>query len=709
MSATGQPAGARDLTTLFAPSSVCIVGASSDPASISGRPLRILQQHGFPGSIYPVNPKYDELGGVTCYSSISAIPAPVDVAIIVVAAPRVPELLEQCGQAGIRNAIIISSGFEEDDSASDIVEAFQAAIDRYDLNIIGPNSEGIWSVPHRAMMTFGSAALREEIIEGPVSVISQSGSIGGSTARSLQTRGIGCRYFISAGNETTTSAADYLDFLVTEGGSRAVLLFLEGIDDGERFLAAARRARSAGVHVVVLKAGASEAGSAAAASHTGKITSSADVYSNVFEQVGVIEVDSISHLVDAAEVLITPELALQPVSDGVGDAGIALVAPGATRTVMADTAERLGVPLARFSRETEAALEQVVPTYGYAKNPVDVTAQLSTSGMFGDVLELMANDPATEALLIQWGNRGVHQVDEVRRSAQKVREASGKPVLIGVLGDRWELGGDARRAFREAGVGGGATPDEVLQQLSWLYRARTLQGEHAEVDPAAKLASTHTPGPSWEASAPWLEECGFRVPTSVSIDISQSREDVSAALEAAKLAWPVVVKAHPDAVLHKADLGLVALGVADVSAVVDTLAAFRSQAEEIERYVVQEMAPKGVEALVTVRRDPDFGPILTVGVGGELVEIVKDVHHLALPVTRRQVEDAIGRTRLAQLLAGVRGRDPSDTETFIDAVVGLANRFPDQAEHLGEVELNPVIVGSKGEGAWAVDAIYAGA
>lgn len=704
----------RKLGKLFAPASVCIVGASRELHTISGRPLVILLQHGFTGSVYPVNSKHASIGGLTCYPTIADLPEVPDVAVVVVPSPLVPRILDDCGRKGVRNAIVISSGFEEDGSAGAHVAALTKVAGRYGLNVVGPNSEGIWAVPSRAVMTFGSAAMRDSIGEGPISVISQSGSIGGNTARSLQERALGCRYFVSSGNETVLSVADYLDFVVEEGGTKVVLLFIEGLRDGSRFLAAVERAHAARVEIVALKAGSSEAGRAAVASHTGKITTAADVYAHVFRQAGILQVGTIGDLVDAAEVLATPELRLPaalPVAAGsCATRGVAVVAPGATRSVMADEAAALQVPMARFSPSTEAALAQVIPTYGSAKNPVDVTAQVSTSGMFADVLDLMANDPATEALVIQWGNRGVTRSDEVRTIGEGVRERTGKPVLIGFLGERWELDGVMRASFRRSGLACAMTPDDALKQVSWLYRSRELRGR-----PDRSLtAAGRSPGPegppgagvdrTWEAVAALLADCGFRTPKSVKLDVADGPTTWAARLAESALRYPVVVKAHPDVVLHKTDRGLVALDVAgpDVLATVSRLAA---AATDVPFVLVQEMVGPGVEALVAVRDNHDFGPLLTVGIGGSLVEVIDDVQHLALPVGAEELGSAIDRTRLARLFAGARGTPRADRAAFVDATLSLASRYAELHSSIAEIELNPVIVAPAGLGAHVVDAI----
>lgn len=692
----------RDLRTLFAPTSVCVVGASADGGSISGRPARILQQHGFTGDVVLVNPKHREIDGIPCFPSIDELPSTPDTAIIVLKAPLVPAVLEQCGARGIRNAIVISSGFEEDDTAGELVEHLRAVTGKYGINLVGPNSEGIWGVPGRAMLTFGSAAMRDDIVLGPVSVVSQSGSIGGNVAKSLQERGVGCRFFVSSGNEADLGVADYIDFFADEGGTEVVALFLEGLTDGRRFLESLSRARAQGMRFVALKAGSSEIGAMSAASHTGKLASSAEVFSSVFWQNGVLEVGSIGDLVEAAEFLTMPSMVLPQAHQSDGRRrGIAIVAPGATRTVMADAAERLEVPLAEFGEETVARLDTMIPSFGYSRNPVDVTAQVSTQGLFDEVLGLMGNDEATDALFIQWGNRGLHRVDEIRSTAADVSRSIGKPVFVGFLGEEWELTGEMRRAFRADGLACAAAPDVLLKRVSWAYRERAFTPV-ASIDKGRGLGerpNVRTAGDAVEL----IRAAGFTVPREAEVARGTNDEEIERILTTVGVAYPVAVKASADEVTHKIDRGLVRLGITDAEAVVEHVTELFKANGDISRLVVQEMARPGLEVLVTLRDDRDFGPMLTLGWGGELVELMGDAVHLTIPFAQEALVAGLDRLRVKKLLDGYRGRPPADVAHLLDSTTRLADRFLELDGRVMTIELNPVIVGPVGVGAQVVD------
>jgi acyl-CoA synthetase (NDP forming) len=271
-----------DLTTLFLPRSVVFIGASTDASRLTGRPLRYLRRHGFEGEVFLVHPHAEQIDGVRAVRSVGDLPTAPDVAVIMLAADRVPQVARDCGELGVRHLVILSSGFEETASGTAIAADLAQAAERYGMGVVGPNSEGLWFVPGHSILTFGSAANRDILVPGPVAVLSQSGSIGASIMRRLNDTGVGANVFVSVGNETVLEAADYLEWVMDNADVRVVVCFLEGLKRGERFIRAASSARSRGVAVVVLQSGTSDAGRAASASHTGKISSSADVYRSLF-------------------------------------------------------------------------------------------------------------------------------------------------------------------------------------------------------------------------------------------------------------------------------------------------------------------------------------------------------------------------------------------------------------------------------------------
>lgn len=686
------------LERIFRARSVALIGVSGNAHKLNGAPLAILQKTGFAGKVYPVNPKYPELGGHTCYPSIEALPEPADVALVMVAADEVIDTVAACGKKGMGACIVFTSGFEEVEGgralAAQLAETARAA----DMPVVGPNCEGVWSVQSKVLLTFGSAARRDNLLHAPIAILGQSGAITGAIARLLQDGGVGCAYVVSVGNETVLNVLDYLAWIIEQDDVKVVLLFIEGLNDGARLLALAARARARGIQLVALKSGNSAIGQAAAASHTGKIASSYAVYRDVLEQAGVLQVESLTDLIEAAEVLTFCPLPRQRGEHG----GVSVFSvPGGTRALTADLCEAQDIPLARFERATVEGLKAILPAFGQAENPTDLTAMvLSDPAMFDKSLHLIADDPNTEALIIQFANRGPIEVVEKAEAFKKFARDLQAPVVLTFLGDR--LAPDVRRDFLGAGVLAARDAAEAARYLDWLYRARSIVSRAEAVVPAlAAGASAKAPPRTWADTAALLQAAGIGMP---GWRVLKAGEDTASAC--AGLHFPVAVKALPEDAEHKTELGLVLLGVNTVAEVDAAVATIRQRlGKPAAGVLVQEMLSGGVEVVLSVLRNPDFGPVLAIGTGGIAVELFRDIGYLALPATRVQVHALIGRLKLATLLAGFRGRPAADIEALVDAALGLAAQFAQGDARLQEIELNPVFVMPGKGGVLAVDAL----
>lgn len=686
------------LDRIFRARSVALIGVSGNAHRLNGAPLAILQKTGFSGKIYPVNPKYGELGGVPCYASIEALPEPADVALVMVAADEVIETVAACGRKGMGSCIVFTSGFEEVEGGRELAAQLAETARVANMPVVGPNCEGVWSIKSRVLMTFGSAARREHLHHAPIAILGQSGAITGSIARHLQDSAIGCAYVVSVGNETVLNVLDYLAWIIEQDDVKVVLMFIEGLDDGARLLQLAERARARSIQLVALKSGNSVIGQAAAASHTGKIASSYAVYRDVLDQAGVIQVESLTDLIEAAEVFTF--CSLPPRRGATGGVSVFSV-PGGTRALTADLCEAHGIPLAVFAPATVAALKQVLPAFGQAENPTDLTAMvLSDHGMFDASLKLVADDPNTEALIIQFANRGPLDVVEKAESLKALARQLGVPAILTFLGDR--LAPEVRRSFLEAGVLSARDAAEATRFLSWLYKGREIVSRPASAAAPAPTSEKGAQAPaSWEETAGFLRQAGIGMPA---WRILRPADDIVAAC--AGLKFPAVVKALPSDSDHKTELGLVLLNVPSAAAVVDAADTLRRRLRKADAGVlVQEMVSGGVEAVLSVIRNPDFGPVLVIGTGGIAVELFRDIGYLAFPVTRAQVRALVGRLKLSTLLAGFRGKPAADAVALIDAALGLAARFSACDVSLEEIELNPVFVMPGKGGVLAVDAL----
>ncbi|MHB8393220.1 MAG: acetate--CoA ligase family protein [Candidatus Dormibacteria bacterium] len=686
--------------SLLHPESVCIVGASANPRRISGRPLGYLLKHSFAGEVFLVNPKYDVVNELPCYHSVTDLPVAVDVALLAIPAGAVPDAILECGRRGIPNAVVVSSGFEDDPCSFQLTQRLREAIRLSGTRVVGPNSEGIWSIPERLTLTFGSVANRSHLIEGPVSVISQSGSIGGACMRELQDRGVGCRYFISTGNETDLKALDFLEFILSEGTTGVVTLFVEAFTDGVRLRDLSARALQAGVRLIVLRAGASELGRAATASHTGRMASTSAVYGDMLRSANVLEVQTFRELIDATQAVVrakehTP-LYFTTHSQGEG-VGIMAIS-GGSRALLVDACERHGVPIATFTESTRGRLEQLLPRFGNSLNPADITGQvLDDPGLFEEVVSVVAGDEMTRALLIQYANGAEDQLKRHRPFLERLAKGRQQPLVVSLLG---AVADQLVQELRTQGVHCATDPDDAVKHLGWLYQLGRARVTHASAD-----CTGHATDPprldGWLARMQFLDQLG--------IGVAQWRivgNGGEARVAAAAIGFPVVVKALPEDAEHKTDLGLVRVDVRNVQELSAAVRHIRTRTRG-SRVLVQEMIQDGVEVVTAARWDADFGPVLAIGAGGALTEWLRDVVYLPLPTTSSEIQQAIRNLKVFTLLQGYRGKPPSDLTSLGDVISRLAGGYCQYAGRGWELEINPLMARPVGHVATAVDVLVA--
>lgn len=684
---------------LFHPSSVALIGLSSDAGKMTGAPLAILQRTSFAGEIYPVNPKVSEIGGYRCYPDVQSLPEGIDVAMIMLPARRCVDAVRDCASKGIRGVVIVSSGFEETEAGHQYAKDLKRIADETGMAVVGPNCEGLWSVSNRSLLTFGTAAKRDVVHHAPIAVLSQSGAIAGAVARHLQDDGVGCSYVVSVGNETVLTISDYLEWMIEQDDVKVVLLFIEGLRDGARLLNLIRRAVGRGIRVAALKSGNSPAGVEAAASHTGKIASSYAVYHDLLVESGAVLVQSLTELIVAGEVLGTARLPLRrpEPADG-GRNGVAVFSiPGGSRAHTVDQCDLHGVPLSVFSRETVAALTDALPEFGGVENPTDLTGQvLSYKGLFDEVLTIIARDPHTEALIVQVANRGPRDIMDRIALLEDVAQTTGVPVFATFLGDA--LPAQDRALLRSAGVHCARDPAEAARLLGWLYRAREASERVQDNLDVARLPSLPAPV-GWVNCAKWLETTGIALPAWRLLGPLDDPASVCSALS-----YPMAIKALPEDSDHKTEQGLLALSLRTADEVKRQAARIRQAMDKPDSILlVQEMVDAEVEVLLAGVINPDFGPVLAIGLGGVAVELFQDVAWLALPTDSGRVQQAISRLRLATMLAGFRGHPPADQNALVEAIVKFGDCFIATDPPVAEMEINPLLVRAAGLGVVAVD------
>jgi acyl-CoA synthetase (NDP forming) len=684
----------NSLDGLFRPASVAVIGASPTPGNPRNSLLRALIKHGFEGRIYPVTPTHGEVDGLKAYKSLADLPETPDVALIITPAKTVPGLIEECGAKGVRNAIVFSAGFEESSEGKQYAAQLADAARRHGVTVIGPNCQGVWSVRSKAMLTYSPAAISlEQLRHAPIAIVSQSGALAGALCGSLNRNGLGCSYMVSVGNETVFDALDALNWVVDQDDVKVVAVYIEGLQRADRILRIAERARQRGVRIVLLKAGRSELGQQTTASHTGKMASAHAVYADVLSQAGVLSLNSLAELLSAVEVL-----SFMPLPRRTGDAqgGVSILSSsGGAAALLADHSSDGGVPMAHFSAATAQRLNDLLPEFARAANPIDLTGQINTvKNLFSNTCLTVAEDPRTEAVVVQHASSGRKYLQEDGEVYKRV--ARDLPVIISFVGDVLPV--ETRQEYREAGVLLSPEPAATVHSLAMLYRLASYQSLPAQVSrplPAQRAAPR-----GWAQTMAFCEEAGVTPAKWLILEPSDR-----AATACVALRYPLVVKVLPSESEHKTELGLVKLRVGSAEEVDRLAAEFRARLGKPEAGIlVQEMVGDGVEVVLSCLRQTDFGPILSIGSGGVAVELYRDLTHLALPITREHVLMALSKLKLNTLLAGFRGKPAADIEALADAAVRLGDLFLACPEAL-EFEINPVIVLPRGQGLRAVDAL----
>lgn len=686
----------RELDNIFKPKRVVIVGASPEVGTARNSIVRVLLQTGFPGTIYLVSPRHMEIEGLKCYPDVTQLPEKPDLALIITPNTTVTGIVEQCGTVGIPAAVVFSSGFEEMEGGKSLAEDVRRAADRHGIAVLGTNCQGAWSVGAKAILTFGAAARRlSDVKHAPIAVISQSGALGGAIAAYLQNNEIGCAYMVSVGNETQLDVLDVLAWSIEQDDVRVAVLYVEGFRDGSRLLEITEKARQRGVQIVVMKAGNTELGQSATASHTGKIASPFSIYSHVLDQAGVIAVDSLTDLlaiIQALNDLPAPRVT----GDAKGGVSVLSTSGGAC-AMLADNAERFGVPMAEFSPNSVAALEKIFPAFGRPQNPADMTGQIrSTPTMLDDSLAVLADDPRTEAFVMQFASSGRRDVEEKGHLFRKVARDRRLPLIVSYSGE--EPTPNERKSFRQDGVVFSRDPAETMRVLGWIYQRQRYAGIKPVVR-RAPLAPRSAPR-GWSGIMGLIADCGIDTPAWRILKVGETAASVCDGLQ-----YPVVVKALPEDAEHKTELGLVKLRVAspgDVDAHAETFR--KTLGKPNAGILVQEMVQDSVEVVLACLRKTDFGPILTIGLGGIGIELFRDVAHLALPVDEHQVRVALQKLKLWTLLQGYRGKPATDIDALTTAAVRFGDAFLAMPD-VSELEINPLLVMPKGQGVTAVDAL----
>ncbi|MCA3072035.1 MAG: acetate--CoA ligase family protein [Rhodocyclaceae bacterium] len=691
------------IRALIAPRSIAILGASNDLQKLNGRTLKFLIEKGYAGKIYPVNPKYERIshpgGELRCYPTVGDIPDAVDMAIITVPARFVIEQVRALGRKGVPAAIIYSSGFGEMGEQGHALEDELVAVAREGgVRLCGPNCLGLVNAFDRVIATFSQYG-SGEVLEGPVGFVTQSGAFGSAIATLARRRHLGLGYFVNTGNECDATLVVIMDEVLADPRIKVGCGYIEGFKDGPGLLSLAERALDAGKPIVVTKVGRSQAGARAAASHTGSLAGEDRVFDGLARQFGIIRARNEEHMLDMVDVLAHCSL---PEGTGIG----LVTQSGGAGVLIADRAEELGLSLPTLSDETQAKLREVLPAFGSGANPVDVTAQfIAEPEILLNGLRLTLADPSVHVGIVWILSMDAHagMLVELFRT---VKSESSKPFVL-----CWVAASEqALKLCREAGIPvlRGAEPavDAVAGLIGYAQARRAWLADRA-TRAAVRLPELSLPAPgvvgTLEATQ-LLDACGVS-----SAPLALAADARAAASAAAALGWPVAVKIESRDILHKTEVDGVRLGLADGAAVSAAAAAVLAAAKaydpqaRIDGVLVQKMATGHVEFVIGLKNDPSFGPVLMAGLGGILVEVMKDVAFRRCPVTPFEAGAMLDELRGRAILSGARGKPPVDRAALVELLCAVSRFGAAAGGRLDELDLNPVLLST--DAAVAVDCV----
>lgn len=692
------------LTPFFEPRSIAVIGASTNPDKLGHVVLANLLEGGYMdqgGVAYPINPSADEILGLKVYPDVTEVPDEIDLAVIVIPYPAVPEALRSCGEKGIPAAVVISAGFREAgrEGLQRELELIEIA-ERYDIRLVGPNCLGVIDTytPMNASFSAGMPP------RGPMAFMSQSGALGTAILDWALAGRLGMSKFVSLGNKADVSEVDLMQAWADDANSNVILMYVEGLPDGRAFIETARRV-SKRKPLVALKSGVTQAGSRAVSSHTGSLAGSEQAYQAAFRQAGVLRAESLQALFDFA-------LGFGYLPRLKGD-NIAIVTNAGGPGILAtDALERAGLKLAHLQPEVIQDLESSLPDAASAANPVDVLGD-ARADRYRFALNRTLEAPGVDGVIVILTPQAMTEIASTARVVVEAADGAQIPILPCFMGEAKIKEGT--RILEAHDLPNFIYPERAAAVLKAL---RAYEEQRAEPLPEFETIPADRPAVE-EIIARVREEERLTIGdleardilAAYDIDIPDSElaESSDEAVEvASRMGYPVVLKVASPDILHKTDVGGVKVALEDATAVRDAydLITYRAQRYLPEARLwgclVQKMVPSGLEVLIGMNRDPQFGPLVTFGLGGIYVEILKDVSFRIAPFSRREAETMIGEIRARALLDGVRGEPPVDKEILVETLmkVGqLVQDFPD----ITELDINPFMLYERGQGGTAID------
>ena len=707
-----------DLDALLNPKTIAIVGASPEEHKLRGILPSIMLQHPFPGTIYPVSRSHDEILGLKAWRSIEDVPNPVDLAVLAIPSQYITSELENCGKAGVRAVLIVTSGFAE--QAGEDGKAMQQQLREiaasHGMAVLGPNSEGFANTALSIAATFSPAmnAPEKPLLppwhkEGRVAVVAQSGAVGFSFFDLGREKELPFRYVVTTGNEACLEICDLVDFMLDEGKTDVFILFLEDVKSPDKFRRVADKALRLGKPLIAAKLGRSEASVRATASHTGALAGNYETYLAMFDHYGITLGESAEQMVDLAGAFLDnldrlPKGKRIGISTGSGGAG----------AWMADACAAEGLEVPELDAAARKTIDAHLPPYGTSQNPVDGTAQAIREVGYAALAGMVADAENVDGVIMVASTRKKKGFERERGNFIKMGESLPKPILCWSYTLPHQTSLDL---FGEAGLPLITNMRHAARAMAAMARYRGIRERYLAGGDTGIQAH-----PNRDKAKALLDRagavlCEYEARAVLSLyglgkDPGTPARSADEAVElAGACKGPVVLKIQSPDIPHKSDVGGVALGVAGADAVRTSYERITHAAKEhnpradIRGVLVEPMAKKGVEMVLGIIRDETFGPMLLAGLGGVHVEVLEDVVLAPVPVTSGEVRALLGKLKGARILDGVRGAGPGDVEALAKTIEALSRFAVDFTDEVAEIDLNPVIVHETDDGVSIVDAL----
>jgi 4-hydroxybutyryl-CoA synthetase (ADP-forming) len=687
----------------LAPQSIAVVGASDKPGV--GKAIFTNIVNGYKGKIYPVTPSSPTVSGLAAYKSVLDIPDEVDLAVVATPNRIVPSVMEEIGKKKIRGTIIVSAGFKEVDEQGAQLERQVGEIARkYGVRVIGPNCLGIMSLSQQNMMNATFLKITPQY--GSIALVSQSGAICAATVEDALAQNIGFSKVMSMGNKVDMDENDVLELLAEDPETRVIVMYLEDIHDGRRFMEVARKiTKQHRKPIIVLKSGRTPEGAKAAVSHTGALMGSDEVYDALFNQAGVIRVDTMQELFDLATAF-----SKQPLPAG----GVVIVSnAGGPAIISTDACSKYGLKMADISAAREA-IAKVIPPHGSPRNPVDIVGD-ADFGRFEKVLTEVLSNPNVGSVVTMCTPSATLDYNGLAKVIVNMSRAHPNKTMLAALMGLAE-GTENKKILSDGNIPHYMYAEPAIRTLQAMYNFGSWLASPAS-KPERFSVNTSTVKDIFaevrkQGRLNLLEEEGYEVlsaygfPTPKSILGTSEQECIDAAK---KIGYPVVMKiASPD-IVHKSDAGGVKVGIKSdeevksaFGAITESARKYRSGAR-IKGVLVQEMVKSARETILGAKQDPLFGPLIMFGLGGIYVEVLKDVVFRLAPIDREEAKKMVESIKTIKLLRGTRGEKPSDIPAIVESLQRLSQLITDFPE-IEEFDINPLLVLEEGKGARVVDA-----